>query len=397
MIANYEVAIAWSLSIDLGISTSSKIRLIFREIKSKHKISMGDSNVFVKFQCFIFVFLLLQVASAEVQGNASRPIAKPGCLDRCGNVSIPYPFGIGDGCFINKVFEIKCIIDRLNFTKPMYDQLNVSNISAGDGHMTTSVYVATDCSPGTHVTTNYRNISASFGKFTFSSDKNKFIAIGCDTLAYLGQGVEGYTGTGCMSVCNTMKDISATTDGSCSGIGCCKVSIPGGFNFYKATVESISGTRRNLSFNPCSYAFLVEENWFKFSPSYLKDFQNYGTGEVPVMVPVVVDWTIGNETCDVAKINQTSYACGPNTNCKSSNNSLGYRCNCLIGYEGNPYLNSTTGGECQDIDECDKKLYDNPCGAGRNCLNTNGGHTCPCKKGYKENGAECILPSKIVA
>ncbi|MCL7046220.1 hypothetical protein MKW94_001059, partial [Papaver nudicaule] len=346
---------------------------------------MGVSYVFVKFLCFIGLLLRLQVASAEIPRNASRPITKPGCQDHCGNVSIPYPFGIGKGCFIDKYFELTCS----GSTKPMYFEYNFSNISIPDGHITAFLWVSMDCSdekmPGW---TTFNHLTP----FTFSNTKNKFIAMGCDTYAYLQLGEkQDYTALGCTSVCNTTKDI---TDGSCTGIGCCEASIPAGIGSYNITVTSVGGTRRNLSFNPCSYAFLIEESSFQFSKAYLRNFLNYGNGEVPV----VVDWTIGNETCDIAKKNLTSYACGPYSDCIPGNNAPGYRCMCKRGYEGNPYLNSSTGGECRDIDECYEKRFDDErCGSERNiCINTKGGYRCPCKQGFdsqkEENGISDCIP-----
>ncbi|RZC94223.1 hypothetical protein C5167_021462 [Papaver somniferum] len=336
-----------------------------------------------KFQFFVLL-LRLQLASAEFPIPASRETIKPDCQERCGDVSIPYPFGIGEGCFLDTLFEIKCN-HSFNPPKAVYGGgLNVSNISILDGQMTAEVYIANECSD--------KNISyhakATLGKFTFSNTRNKFITIGCNTMAFLGLNDRSGIGMGCISVCNTTED---TTDGSCTGIGCCEASIPTGLMRYSASVSIIDKELKNFSFNPCSYAFLIEENSFSFSSSYLKDFKNKGSGTVPA----VVGWTIGYDSCDEAKKNPTSYVCGLNTVCIQGTTAPGYRCNCTQGYEGNPYLKSLTGGGCQDIDEC---KTDNQCtGPDTICTNTNGSYYCSCSQGYrsifKNNGTfEYCLP-----
>lgn len=56
--------------------------------------------------------LMLQHSTATDGAGNSR-LAKPGCLDKCGNVSIPYPFGIGDkGCF-REGLEVRCSPDSV--------------------------------------------------------------------------------------------------------------------------------------------------------------------------------------------------------------------------------------------------------------------------------------------
>ncbi|XP_026438798.1 wall-associated receptor kinase 2-like [Papaver somniferum] len=278
------------------------------------------------FHCSVLL-LWLQLASAQIQSTASGVIAKPGCRYLCGKVSIPYPFGIGPGCFIESGFEITC-----KNGGPMKGFLNVTNISVLNGEMTVEAPIATSCSDSDlDYNSNYY-----FAGFTISSTKNKLISIGCDSSAH----IFGYPSIGLQgcSDCTKNEDV---TDGSCNGMGCCETSIPAGLTLTNVTAER--HTRKDLSTNnPCSYAFIAEDSWFNFSSSYLQDFKNKGTGSVPL----VLDWTIGSGTC-------TEAACGPNAVCKSGNNMApGYRCDCKSGYAGNPYLDTTTGGHCQEISNC---------------------------------------------
>ncbi|KAK7837514.1 wall-associated receptor kinase-like 8 [Quercus suber] len=42
--------------------------------------------------------------------KATPPIAKPSCRSSCGNLSIPYPFGIEPDYYMDPWFEIYCEI-----------------------------------------------------------------------------------------------------------------------------------------------------------------------------------------------------------------------------------------------------------------------------------------------
>ncbi|KAI3975843.1 hypothetical protein MKX01_015391 [Papaver californicum] len=291
----------------------------------------------------------MYLASAEIPITGSLVITKPGCQDHCGNFSIPYPFGIGPGCFINKHFELRCNESLLNDVKPVYGSIKISNISIPDGYMTTEIFIARDCPD--NAIPRYLTIATLGGTYTFSSTKNKFIGMGCNTWAYIGQDDRASLGTGCLSVCNKTKDI---TNGSCTGVGCCQASVPVALKTLTLQVGNMfSNTRERLSFSQFSYGFIVEERSSNFTSSYLKDFKHKGTATVPV----VVDWTVGNETSTEAARNLTSYACGPNTD--------------YIVPEGNSTIDIN---ECNELDVCK--------GDRGNCKNPEGSYKCSCNKGY---------------
>ncbi|KAI3840370.1 hypothetical protein MKX03_005866 [Papaver bracteatum] len=282
-------------------------------------------HILLNFQCLL-VLLCLQLASTtETPITASRVITKPGCQDKCGNVSIPYPFGIGDGCFLKRRFELECNHSLPYSTRfPVLGNIKVSNISIPDGEMTTLLSIARDCSAKSeqlagNIKKN-KDTSARLKRFTFSNTKNKFIAIGCDTMAYLETNISEPIGTGCLSSCNRIED---STNGTCNGIGCCEASLPAGLKTYKVNLESV-GFGHSLWSN------------------------NFGVPLTNGRCYVVSAYVITQRHQETAQRNLSSYACGPNTDCvKGNNEAKGYRCSCKKGYEGNPYLNTSTGGHCQ--------------------------------------------------
>ncbi|TYG78852.1 hypothetical protein ES288_D02G094200v1 [Gossypium darwinii] len=283
---------------------------------------MGLIRSVLLMQLMIFLNVILTV-------KASTPaVAKPGCQSRGGDVIIPYPFGTGGDCNITEQFLITCNTSYIpNKAFLGNGNLEVINIST-DGQLRIFSNASYDC-----YNTSYRNwfyYRLQLYKFSINNNKNKFTAIGCDTYAR----VEGYLGqhyaTGCLSLCNNITDVS---NGSCSGIGCCQTSIPKGVMSYNITIESYENHVDVLPENPCSFAFVAENDNYIFSASDLR-----GSNFKDKQFPVTVDWTIGTTSCKEAKMDTKNFACQENSNCVDSENNSGYFCKCFKGYEGNPYL-----------------------------------------------------------
>ncbi|CAH9080571.1 unnamed protein product [Cuscuta europaea] len=351
----------------------------------------------------IILLLLLLVLSPPPTANTAETttttitkgtnITRPGCQRKCGNLTVPFPFGVGFGsdCALMRSMEINCN----TATNPPTPELgNIPVYEISDSQLRVATYVSRTCytekgdvdvlrgDPD-----NYETDLTRHGPYTFS-DNNKFTVVGCDDDGHfkgtvLGEGKESTNH--CPASCENPEDVSG---GRCTPTaGCCDLRMAKGLTYVSITsIVSSHNHTRVWDANRCGYAFIAEAGKFHFRGSDdLKD-PDFGR-RIKETVPIVIDWAIGNVSCDVAP-KTDGYACkGKSECCNAENDSGGYRCKCIAGYEGNPYIDNG----CQDINECEGP-NGNPCGD-QICTNTPGNNTCSCPKGYKSDGKKsCVKP-----
>nr|GMD53078.1 putative wall-associated receptor kinase-like 16 [Ipomoea batatas] len=311
--------------------------------------------------------------------KTNYPIAKPNCVDHCGNVSIPFPFGLTPDCYLNEDFLINCSTSTNGSRKPLLRQSNIDIITISvEGQLSAMNLVARTCDKDDLSAW----VSFSLSKFYINQTANKFVAVGCNTIAIISgeEGEKSYQ-TGCIASCNRFQDV---VNGNCNGIGCCQTTD------MPILSSSVNLKLQNMTRNQyiveeddavyCSYAFVVKKDEFNFSSNMLtKKWQ----GE---KLPLVIDWMVSKDKCN------SSSVCKGNTTCENyPGPDGGYRCYCNKGYQGNPYLHPG----CLDIDECGDDGQNNCTSKNATCLNTLGGYNCTCKEGYIGDGkVGCQLPIK---
>ncbi|KAF7091897.1 hypothetical protein CFC21_094438 [Triticum aestivum] len=333
----------------------------------------------------LLVLLLLlpvtRVSAQEQQQQQPPPpqhVVQPGCRDKCGNITITYPFGIGAGCFRDDGrggFQLLCDdslpVPRL--TVADYGiQINSLSISTGEAHASLNATRRCYNSKGSVISQGGPVAVPLVGtNLLFSATKNRLVVLGCPNLGYFND-VDGYYVSGCMAVCRPRK---STASGSCTGVGCCQSMIPPAVDYYQPYLLDIPKSKGDLIIYvnsvTCRYVFLVEETWLH--TNYTSKNHNKTDD---FAVPVVLDWAVRNvENCRGARKNATAYACRSTlSKCVDSKNGAGYRCGCSKGYEGNPYLYDG----CKDINECERKGKHACYGV---CTNTPGSYTCQCPPG----------------
>ncbi|CAL4886561.1 unnamed protein product [Urochloa decumbens] len=201
----------------------------------------------------------------------------------CGSMTIPFPFGLREGCSANERFQLNCTAGNTVFSSGGA-QYNVTDVSVEDGTLTVS---------------NLLNNASS---------SREIIIIETSDNGYL----EG----------------------------------------------------------------LPVEDQFDFSMEY----------------DIVIRWVVSNSTCQKAKRNITGYACrSVHSDCLNVNRGkifMGYRCKCLSGFQGNPYVEDG----CSDINEC---LLPNYCNG--TCENVPGSYKCtdcPHGKEFDSIRRRCVTSTK---
>uniref|UniRef100_A0A803MVU8 Uncharacterized protein n=1 Tax=Chenopodium quinoa TaxID=63459 RepID=A0A803MVU8_CHEQI len=227
----------------------------------------------------------------------TKKIALPGCPDKCGNVTIPYPFRVGDKCHCHHPQD------------------------GNDGVITKDVETWTR-----------------IPRFALSRSHNIVGAIGCDTIGIFS-GVLMNSSIEFGTECLTSSTNKADVRDECAVVGCREIPIPDGVTDIILRAARSPFHSEVNKFNLCGVAFVVANDFAEKdkTPLHIQNFlQQSGTSLRNYQAPIVYNWSIGINNCTSAKENKKYYLCKENSTCydDQSVGGWGYRCQCELWLRG---------------------------------------------------------------
>jgi hypothetical protein len=280
-------------------------------------------------------------------GGAASAIAPTGagssCTRRCGNISVPYPFGVEHGCYLEAGFNLTC--DRSHRPPRLFlgdGTVQVLDISIPNATVRINSIVAKFPGGANYNTTNTHGtwggaLGGEGGPYSLARMKNKLVASGCN-VQFLLEGDPNQTVSACSAFCNknVQGAILVYVGGHCSGIGCCQAEIFVPRSSYRFEVTKMKGATTSFQIRYV-WASIVES---EFNPGLqMLD---------PKTLPAVLEWRINHMRCHG---NKSSPACrSSHSFCENTTNEFttvgkeGHICHCAQGYQGNPYIPNGCSG-----------------------------------------------------
>ncbi|KAF8110825.1 hypothetical protein N665_0078s0019 [Sinapis alba] len=327
-----------------------------------------------------FFLIILKLLLSLVLYTADLT-ALSSCKRECGGVSIPFPFGIGKDCYLDKYYEVECritprkLVPFLSFTRQEVVSIILPNHETTFGDAVNRHYglvrvkkriTSTRCS-----TDGKEIVGGSLMNLTgspfFSDGLNMLTAVGCNSKVSLTH-IKPNTVV-CELSCNTSRDSHiinnipffnitecsmdlfpnaydsqqvCTEDDmketECDGNGCCQVVLPS----YPQQVIGISIESNDGSSTSCKVAFLTDEVYSLSNGTEPEEMFHKGYATVSL------GWVIqtknhsylkalrcrfGKDNSNTTTYSDTKCICG-----KSTISGISYaNCECNKGYSGNPY------------------------------------------------------------
>ncbi|KAI3909509.1 hypothetical protein MKW92_053890, partial [Papaver armeniacum] len=288
----------------------------------------------------MIIYIVSSSSSLVLSSSVEFMKAKPGCQLKCGNVTIPYPFCIGKECsMIGTEGNGPSVIcdDSYDPPKPFmnatYSYLEILSVSETEVRIRNSF---TEFNGGAFVNPMEPDRVPSIDDIQNRTNADGYLDLFDTPFMVSYSKKQVIWDWECQSSCENISK-----DGSCSGSGCCQTTVPKGLESFSVGVlenatKSAVGPLSN-SPNFTSFAILAEQGNFAFdSVDLTLDATQISKKYEDMAIPLVLDWAIGDKTCEDAKVNSTTYACQANSYC--TNKITGYGCTCPDGYGGNPYL-----------------------------------------------------------
>lgn len=261
---------------------------------------------------------------------------KDSCEKYCGSLLIPYPFGIGLNCSLNPFYSVTCDNSTYNPPKAFLISTNTTqntseiqiprrvheivNITETVVHVRNRVIY--QCPNDTVKRLDKDGMILPIDSpFVFSNVTNQVISVGCG----FSNSFQGDVEIASSARCTKLDEVKA---GNCTkDNGCDAESFPQPVQEFN---YSLSRPNPAASIVRCGYGFIGDVNAFEFRGRVDTDDPVVFIDRIQKDVPLVIDWVIGN---------QTAYVRQNNTECSDAGGGIaGYRCDCIRGFEGNPYL-----------------------------------------------------------
>ena len=208
-------------------------------------------------QVLVSLHLITVIISlVTILQEAGASLTKPGCPEKCGNITIPYPFGMGKGCYLDRHFEITCNMSS-NPPRPLLLQ-EVQLLQISDDSLRINDTAQRSC-----FNNQSGKADSSFvpydrtHHFSYSHTNNKFIAIGCDIFAYITEHNSTTYETGCASLCPDNNITVGFSSSACTGIGCCRTDLQTDITWFYLRIRSINMLTPAWNYEPCSLAFIA--------------------------------------------------------------------------------------------------------------------------------------------
>ncbi|BAT15317.1 Os11g0691290 [Oryza sativa Japonica Group] len=206
----------------------------------------------------LIVLLLLFHATAAPAGGQ-----RAGCPSKCGEVDIPFPFGVGVDCALPGL-NVSC---NHSFAPPrpyIADDNEFIDVSLETGETRVYTPVLQNCFDLSNTSSSsdaiWQGLDLTGTPFLVSPERNEFTATGCDALGLIYGREDVSFFTGCVTTCTSLG--TAANDGdNCTGLGCCQLqSIPGNLTLLGMTLTANITDTKISAWNPCRYAFITERD-----------------------------------------------------------------------------------------------------------------------------------------